>query len=102
MPRGTKGAPASICGRAAAMVGTETSDDIAAMKCLRLQAPRSYALRRASMLSVITSPFFLTRHQRVQIVIGNGFQLDREINCAYQSECGDHRLHERHCVSVHW
>jgi hypothetical protein len=21
---------------------------------------------------------------------------------AYQSECGDHRLQERHCVSVHW
>jgi hypothetical protein len=21
---------------------------------------------------------------------------------AYRSECGDHRLHERHCVSVHW
>jgi hypothetical protein len=22
--------------------------------------------------------------------------------CAYQSECADHRLHERHCVEVHW
>lgn len=21
---------------------------------------------------------------------------------AYQSECGDHRMQERHCVSVHW
>jgi hypothetical protein len=22
--------------------------------------------------------------------------------CAYQSECADHRLHKRHCVEVHW
>lgn len=21
---------------------------------------------------------------------------------AYQSECGEHRLHDRHCVSDHW
>ena len=23
-------------------------------------------------------------------------------HCTYQSECGDHRLHERHWVEVHW
>jgi len=23
-------------------------------------------------------------------------------HCSYQSECGDHRLHERHWVAVHW
>jgi hypothetical protein len=22
--------------------------------------------------------------------------------CVYQSECGDRRLHDRHCVEVHW
>ena len=26
----------------------------------------------------------------------------RVLYFAYQSECGDHRLHERHWVSVHW
>src|SRR5499425_2892219 len=28
--------------------------------------------------------------------------VSRYHECAYQSECGDHRLHERHWVSVHW
>ena len=26
----------------------------------------------------------------------------RECKSAYQSECGDQRVHERHCVEVHW
>jgi hypothetical protein len=29
-------------------------------------------------------------------------QLLRECQSAYQSECGDHRLHERHWVNAHW
>ena len=29
-------------------------------------------------------------------------QMLRECQCAYQSECGDQRAHERHCVEVHW
>ena len=26
----------------------------------------------------------------------------QECQCAYQSECGDQPLQERHCVEVHW
>src|SRR6266568_3591008 len=48
------------------MVDADTSADIVAMKCLRLQAPRSYAVSRASRLLVITSPFWNRQGMRLQ------------------------------------
>jgi hypothetical protein len=36
-----------------------------------------------------------------QIPLQLGFLSTRISQCAYQSECGDQRPHDRHCVAVH-
>src|SRR5580693_5095952 len=45
------------------------------------------------------------RWSRSQTSVLNAFEILlqlSDIDCAYQSECGDQRAHERHWVSVHW